>query len=214
MQVSSVSSFCSDQESKGGHLFRLTFSAVLWGERDTAIKYRWHVWGVLTLDGPHSVFHSPRQHVLPRSTLLRLQSSLRGHCPMWVLYFVPFQDPSHSGDWVLGQHTVPGGPCILCTSLVPATQFPECATKAPSQVYRVSPLRSRSQAVTLLADVNHPGSQEDVISNWQPSHSLVETGLWGRDSSSHLPFGSVCGVPQPLCLQRQEGPKWHTTTLL
>ena len=155
----------------------------------------------------------PEFCALPISKLLRLSVLPMEH-PRWAVRFAPFPGPSHSGDWVLGQHTVPGGPRILCTSLVLATQFPECATKAPSQVYRVSPLRSRSQAVTLLADVNHPGSQEDVISNWQPSHSLVETGLWGRDSSSHLPFGSVCGVPQPLCLQRQEGPKWHTTTLL
>ena len=26
--------------------------------------------------------------------------------------------------------------------------------------------------MTLLPDVNHPGSQEDVVSNWKPAHSL------------------------------------------
>ena len=28
--------------------------------------------------------------------------------------------------------------------------------------------------VALLADVNHPGSQQDSVSNWKPAHSLVE----------------------------------------
>ena len=109
-----ASSFCKSLQcliptltrgGKGGHLLTLTCSVVLW-RRDTTNKYHWHVWGVLTLNGTHWVFHSPRWCGLPRSTLLRLQSSLRGHCPTWVLYFVPFQDPSHSGDWVLGECTV------------------------------------------------------------------------------------------------------------
>ena len=37
----------------------------------------------------------------------------------------------------------------------------------------VSPLGNCSQAVTLLADVTHPGSQDDVIGNLQPAHSSV-----------------------------------------
>ena len=41
------------QRGKGGHLFRLTCSVVLWGGRNTASKYHWHVWGVLTVYGPH-----------------------------------------------------------------------------------------------------------------------------------------------------------------
>ena len=47
---------------------------------------------------------------------------------------------------------------------------------------------------TLLADVNHPGSQEDVVSNWEPAPSLAEdAGLWGRDCP--LPSGSGCHMP-------------------
>ena len=38
----------------------------------------------------------------------------------------------------------------------------------------MSPLNSLSQDVTLLEDVNHSGSQEDVVSNWESSHTLVE----------------------------------------
>ena len=59
------------QGGEGGHLFRFICSVVLWGGSNTANKYCWHVWGVLTVGGPHWVCHSPRQHVLPRFTLLR-----------------------------------------------------------------------------------------------------------------------------------------------
>ena len=41
------------QGGKVGHLFRLTCSVVLWGGRNTANKYHWCVWGVLTVSGPH-----------------------------------------------------------------------------------------------------------------------------------------------------------------
>ena len=43
------------QGGAGGHFFRLTCSVVLWGERNTANKYHWHVWGVLTVFQPHWV---------------------------------------------------------------------------------------------------------------------------------------------------------------
>ena len=124
----------------------LTFSVVFWRGRDTANKYRWHVWGVLAVDGPHCVCHSPRRCVLPVSTLLRLQDALQGHTPKWALHFVHCPGQSHSGLGCsaraqtqigcgfcvfprskllkkLGEHTVAGGPCILCTSSVPATCF-------------------------------------------------------------------------------------------
>ena len=38
--------------------------------------------------------------------------------------FVPFPGLSSSGDQVLGQHTVPGEPCVLITSPVLAAWFP------------------------------------------------------------------------------------------
>ena len=43
------------QEGEGGHFFRLTCSVVLWGGRNTANKYHWRVWGVLTVYGSHWV---------------------------------------------------------------------------------------------------------------------------------------------------------------
>ena len=67
---------------------------------------------------------------LPRSTLLRFSGALRGHRPRWAVSFVPFPGPSSSGNWVLGECTVPGGPCILCTSPVLATWFPRCTVTA------------------------------------------------------------------------------------
>ena len=33
--------------------------------------------------------------------------------------------------------------------------------------------------MTLLVDANHPGSQEDFVSNWEPAHSLVEEAVSG-----------------------------------
>ena len=89
------------QGGEGGHLFRLTCSGVLWRGRDTANKYTWHLWGVLAVYGPHWVCHSSRQHVLPRSTLLRLQDVLQGHCLKWALCFVHFPGLSQSGSRVL-----------------------------------------------------------------------------------------------------------------
>ena len=80
------------QGGKGGHLFRLTCSLLSRGGRNTANKYLWRVWGVLTVYGPCSWC------VLSRSTLLRLQGALQGHCPKWVLCFVHFPSLSHSGS--------------------------------------------------------------------------------------------------------------------
>ena len=55
LQVSSVSNFRPDTLGEGGHLFRLSWSIMLWGGRNTANKYHWHVWGVLSVSGPHWV---------------------------------------------------------------------------------------------------------------------------------------------------------------
>ena len=68
-----------------------------------------------------------------------------------------------------------------------------------SQVGCMSLLVSWSQAATLLADVNCPGSQEDMVSNWKPAHSLVEDAhLWDQDWSSPLPSNSGCHTPASL----------------
>ena len=58
------------------------------------------------------------------------------------VYFVPFSGLSSSGNQVLGEHSVPGGPCVLITSPVLAAWFPGCAVRVPSQLCCVSPLGS------------------------------------------------------------------------
>ena len=50
----------------------------------------------------------------------------------------------------------------------------------------VSPLGSCSQAATLLVDVNRPGSQEDLFSNWEPVRNLVEGALSGAKIAPFL----------------------------
>ena len=49
--------------------------------------------------------------------------------------------------------------------------------------------------MTLLADVNHPGSQEDVVSNWESAHSLVEVPSLWQKLQKPLAFGSGCHRP-------------------
>ena len=127
---------------------------------------------VASLPGPHcSGFkalctgHCPRRALLavhfpglsrPGSQVLRKGTGPDGLC---VLY------PSQ----VLGECTTPGGPCVSCSSLVPASQCPRCALRAQSQMSHVSPPQSRSQAVTVLTEVNRPESQEDVAINGEPA---------------------------------------------
>ena len=66
-----------------------------------------------------------------------------------------FPGPGRSVCQVYHQDTVPGVLCVSSGELIPGS--------------------------TLLADVNHPGSQEDVVSNWQPAHSLVEDVVSGAE---------------------------------
>ena len=155
------------QGGKGGHLFRLTCSVVLWGGRNTANKHHSCVWGVLIVYGPHWVSPSSPRHVLTRSTLLRLQVALQGNCPKQTLCFthfpglscsgsglgystraqtwlgvrfVPFPGLNISGHQVLGECTVPGAPFILIAYLVLAPWLPRCTERAATQVCHVSPL--------------------------------------------------------------------------
>ena len=134
-------------------------SCVVRRGRNTAKKYHWRVWGVLTVCGPHWVCPSSQRRVLSGSTLIGLQGALQDivqsgprskplrfrflgcstKAQTWLgLRFVPFPSPSSSGDQVLGEHTLPRRAVHLITSLVPATRFPGCTAGALSQVCRVS----------------------------------------------------------------------------
>ena len=100
----------------------------------------------------------------------------------------------------------------LITAPVPATPFPGCSIRAPSQACRVSPLGAWSQAATLLVDVNCPGSQEDLVSNWKPAHSLVEDAVSGAEIAACLPALAVTCLP--VCLWQGDGPVFSQLALL
>ena len=89
---------------------------------------------MLAVDEPHWVCHSPTQCVLPRSTILRLQGALHGHCPKWALHFVHFPGLSCSGSQVLYRGTDPDGLCVLCLSQVQPTLATGCLASTLSQV--------------------------------------------------------------------------------
>ena len=58
------------------------------------------------------------------------------------------------------------------------------------------------QAVTLLADVSHPGSQEGAVSSGDPAHSLVEdvdSGAKVETAPCLLALAVAC---LPLCVRR------------
>ena len=58
--------------------------------------------------------------------------------------------------------------------------------------------------MTLLADVHHPGSQEDLVSNWEPTHSLVKDAISGAEVAPCLPALAVACLT--LCLLWGEQP--------
>ena len=161
--------FALTQESKGGHLFRLTCSAVLWRRRDTENKYCWHMWGVLTVDGPHWVCHSPMWHVFPRSTQFSLQSALQEHCPKWALRFVHFSGLSHSGSQVLCKGTDPDGLWVLPPSQVQDAQVTGCLVSTLSQVDHWSYAPPWSQTLSFLGVP------------WRHSTRCAVYLLWGAD---------------------------------
>ena len=70
---------------------------------------------------------------LPRSKLLRFRFSGTPHRRrvLWACVLCPSQVRAAQVTRCL---VSTGGPCVLITSLVPATQFPWCARRAPSQM--------------------------------------------------------------------------------
>jgi len=55
--------------------------------------------------------------------------------------------------------------------------------------------------VTLLADVSHPGSQEDVVSSWEPPHGLVEDAcISGAEIAAAPCLLALAVASLPLCL--------------
>ena len=83
--------------------------------------------------------------------------------------------PGPLSSWVYCQSRVPRVPCISYGKLI---------------------------SVTLLADVNHTGSQEDMVGNRKPAHSLVENVVSGAKIAA-APCLQALAIPCPLfCLWR------------
>ena len=201
LQVSSVSNFCPDiREWRWSLIQTHLFSCAVGREEHhkqislACVGSACSVWATQGLPPLTMCVRS-------WSTLLRLQVSLQGCCPKQALGFVYFPG---SCSWVLHKGTDMVKPafcalprskqlrwpsarwahcprCVMCliTSPVPVAEFPGCAARAQTQVCHFSSLGSWSQVVTLLVDVNYPGSWEDLVSNWEPAHSLVEDAVSG-----------------------------------
>ena len=201
------------------HLPRLTCSVLLWGGRNTANKYLsreclqcmdhtgfapahrgmcflgLHCLGSRVLCRALSKA-GPAFCALPRSKLLRFSGTPQGHRLVWA--------------------------SILCPSEVGAAQATRCLARALSQVgcasyHLPSPSRSVSlvchgvpsqlcissgeltSGCNLLAGVNRPGSQVDVVSSWGAAHSLVEDAVSGAETGAApcLPALALACLPLP-----------------
>ena len=94
--------------------------------------------------------------------------------------------PSHSVSRVRSGSAISGVPCVSSGELISGT--------------------------TLLVDVSRPGSQEDLLSNWEPACSLVEDAVSGAEfSPCLLALAVVC---LPLCLWQGERPVHSWLALL
>ena len=77
------------------------------------------------------------------------------HCPGWPVCLNHLPGHGCSVSWVHCKSTISGLSCVSSGELI--------------------------LAATLLADVNHPGSQEDLVSNWEPAHSSVQDAISGSE---------------------------------
>ena len=99
------------QGSKGGHLFRLTCSVLLWGGRNTANKYPWRVWGVLAVSGPH--WACSQRVCFPVHTAQAPGCSAGELSKVGPeLCAIPGLNHSGSGSWVLHKGTDSVGPAF------------------------------------------------------------------------------------------------------
>ena len=150
----------------------------------------------------------PGLSALPRSKPLRFRFSgtPQRHRLSSACVLCPSQVHAAQVTRCLASALSPGWAVHLITSPFPAAQFPGCTARVPSQVCCVSPLESWSLAATLLVDVNCPGSQEDLVSNWEPAHSLVNDAVSGAEiAPCQLWLLPACLLPLvgdgPVCSQ-------------
>ena len=130
----------------------------------------------------------------PRSELLRFLGAPQRHRPRWAVCFVRMTGARRAHGLRRAVHLthLPG----------PGSSVSWLCCKSRVQVCSVSPLGA-DQAVTLLADVSHPGSQEDVVSNWDPAHSLVEDVDSGAKIETAPCLLALAVACLPLCVWRR-----------
>ena len=150
----------------GGHFFRLTCSVVLWGGKNTANKYHWPVWGVLAVSLPHWVCPCSRCVCFPclhclGSRLLCQELSEAGP----GLYALPRSKLHRFRYSGTPQRCRLGWAYVLCPSQVRAAQVTRRLVSTVAATYRLCrPCRSVFWAPS-QADVDHPESQEVLVSN-------------------------------------------------
>ena len=164
--------------------------------------------------------------VLSRSTLLRFQVALQGNSLKQPLDCVHFPGLSHSGSGSQVFHKGRlGWACVLCPSQVQAAEATRCLASvlSPGGWRILSPPWSQPLGFLgvqwehcprcamcllwgeLISGCDPPGrcqpsgSQEDLVSNWKPAHSLVEDTVSGAEISPRLLTLAVACLP--LCLQ-------------
>ena len=93
---------------------------------------------------------------LPRSKQIRWLGAWQAHCPMWTMHLIHLPSPGPSVSQVCCESTVPGMPCDSSGKLLSGYDTPGICELS--------------------------GSQEDVVTNQQPAHSLV----WDAVSAARL----------------------------
>ena len=171
------------QGGSGGHFLRLTCSVVLWGGRNTANKYHWHVWGVLAVSRPHWVRPCSR-----RVCFLSL------HClGSWLLC----QELSEAGP---GLYALPrskllgfrfsgtpqrcrlGWACVLRPSQARAAQVMRCLASAVAVTSPLPSLPLGFLGVQLEYLVGWMSTVQNPMKSWlamKPACSLVDDASLG-----------------------------------
>ena len=123
---------------------------------------------------------------LPRSKQLRQPGAWQAHSPRWVVHLNHLPGPSHSVSWVHCESAVSGLPCVSSGKLISG-----CNPPGGCQPFRIP---------------------EDLVSNWEPAHSLVEDAVSGSLIAPCLPVLAVACLP--LCLRRGDRPVCSWLALL
>ena len=157
--------------------------------------------------------------VLSRSTLLRLQVALPGNCLRWALGCVHFPDLcySGSGSQVLHKGTDSVGPAFCALPRLEQLRQPGAWQAHSPQVgsasYHLPGPGHSGSTVSGVPCVSSgelisgcdlpgrcPGSQEDLVSSWEPAHRLVEDVLSGAEIAAAPCLQALAVSSLLLCL--------------